>query len=421
MPPPPHPEATAFSVHLMIPSKEHHVQIKPGIAQAVRRFRDRVANSYVIRFGQHVWGTLYRQCVSARLEAAYAATEREHVLAVRRAISTYRGADDERRETARKNLAALLDRVPHAEASKVVRRMMNDAGPGAKRVTDTAWLTYVTGSAELDTVAKFDQFLREQRLDVTFATADAMGARGGWECANTANQVAARINRLPGGLWGFTSRRHPGQVGPLAVGYADETAEEKGRFTFSTVSDVDAVNARRVTGTTWGTLLRYSATLPSLVLQMKKALDAGYLLNTYLLSGWRADKPLKDPDHFVLIIGYEGDRFCYWDTYTHDTHALVSNPVFDSAGAINAGEPFGIFYWVDGPTAVRGTALLDARGEAFFRHGRLSTASDERWLRLLGKGSYTPAKGYYHADKDADISDWAGREKRYQVLQAVVV
>lgn len=70
----------------------------------------------------------------------------------------------------------------------------------------------------------------------------------------------------------------------------------------------------------WFQIVRYDKdALPGYVNAMKRCLDAGYVIRAGVCSGASAPD-LSHPDHYVLIIGYDDDRFVFWDP-----DALVSN------------------------------------------------------------------------------------------------
>jgi hypothetical protein len=77
----------------------------------------------------------------------------------------------------------------------------------------------------------------------------------------------------------------------------------------------------------WFEIVRYdAATLARIITTLRQCLDAGYVVRAGVVSG--TDSPsLNNPEHYLLVIGYDADTFVYWDT-----DSLVSNrPPFGPA------------------------------------------------------------------------------------------
>lgn len=66
--------------------------------------------------------------------------------------------------------------------------------------------------------------------------------------------------------------------------------------------------------TPWYEMVRYDPTaLAGHVGVVRACLTAGYMVKAGVLSGIIAEKGLGDPDHYILIIGVDGDHFVAWD------------------------------------------------------------------------------------------------------------
>jgi hypothetical protein len=106
-----------------------------------------------------------------------------------------------------------------------------------------------------------------------------------------------------------------------------------------TLSSTAQRNTCRVTpNTAKGDLVEYGSSLPGTVGKMRDALDDGFVLYTSVLSGFgvghvanmtncntpeerRKSQKVTGlrPEHYILIIGYENDRFLFWDAHPSDS------------------------------------------------------------------------------------------------------
>jgi hypothetical protein len=146
----------------------------------------------------------------------------------------------------------------------------------------------------------------------------------------------------------------------------------------------------------FGQLVAYAAQLPDAVAGARRALDLGYVVRVGVLSGLLADHGVAEPDHYILLIGWEGDDFAFWDPDSFHTNSVEPS--------------FGRLKFVPGPAATAGSAFGD-----FYRNGRLTTAGQEGDLQCVdGKG------GNYKLTVDA-ARGVVIEEHRYQptVLQGL--
>jgi hypothetical protein len=69
-------------------------------------------------------------------------------------------------------------------------------------------------------------------------------------------------------------------------------------------------------------LVKYGPGLVNVVQDMKACLDMGYMIRAGVASGVAPNKGIDDPDHFILVLGYDDGtgsqdyttKFIFWDS-----------------------------------------------------------------------------------------------------------
>jgi hypothetical protein len=191
-------------------------------------------------------------------------------------------------------------------------------------------------------------------------------------CRDYVGFVARLINNKHGGLKGCFSAAAP----YLSQGHVHRSAEFFGR--------------------PWAQIVRYDKGLLAMnVDRVKRCLDAGYLVIAGVVSGVLSGD-LSHPEHYVLVIGYDGDEFVFWDA-----DSLVSNrPPF--------GPAFGTFTYhhPDDPAA---------------RFHRFGTARDANELKCNDVGNFTlgtPSNidNVYRGVDLSVVADFGGQEQDFRIV-----
>lgn len=141
------------------------------------------------------------------------------------------------------------------------------------------------------------------------------------KCFHFANMVGNYVTRL-GGLRGVQTRGTQLAAGAIFIPSSIPSSPKKNPPYYTRV----AYNLQQ--------LARY-------VGKIKESLDSGYLVRAGVLSGCDWDYPLPNrtagditeqfvPEHYLLILGYDGDEFLFWD------------PHYIATGRAPFSRPFGI-------------------------------------------------------------------------------
>ena len=127
--------------------------------------------------------------------------------------------------------------------------------------------------------------------------------------------------------------------GGAGKGMRDPKNAFSGRLFASAIAQRDAcrVDSNRALGD----IVKY-VPLDPIIAKMKAAIDDGFALHTHVLSGYGigSDAPMTDcsspesrkeaqkhcpaisGEHYILIIGYEGNKFLFWDAHASDSKEL---------------------------------------------------------------------------------------------------
>jgi hypothetical protein len=185
--------------------------------------------------------------------------------------------------------------------------------------------------------------------------------------------IVGRYVRSRGGLKGcMVSAGNPG--GGFVSGSAVFGPEDK--------------NKRKTLAAPWWQVVRYDKDrLAAAVTSLKKVLDAGHVVRAGVLSGIAGS--LSNPDHYILVIGYDDNDFVYWDT---DSIVSDRDPFGQAFGTLTHYHP--------GVAAFAAAGYSESEANIF---QRLGTARNDEELKANGHGDFV-------------ITGTTRANHRYQVL-----